>query len=251
MGSTTIIARCQECGGSRNCEVVGRSRNKHAAPSTREDWYLLSCRGCDYLFLQIAGTVFRDQGECEVAEEWITTWPAPPLIPREPYRVMPHFIKAVSGPLSDTYELERYLRELYRAINDELNVLALLCIRTCLSITAELVGADPTTSVGERATYLSRAGFMTDEDAEIFRRVCRIGEARDDPRYRPETADVVEVTKIMEEVINKSLVQPWRAYKGKELQSLRRTEAARLKTLERTGTWEKPVRPWAITQANR
>ena len=242
--ASTMLATCAKCQGPRNCEVLGHSRNKLSAPATQENWFLLSCRGCDYLFFQIEWTDFKDISESKVVGQGVKTWPEPQPEPKLPRKTMPSYLNGVSGVMSNTYELDRYLKELYIAINADLDVLALLCVRTCMSITAELVGAAPECCLDDKTRHLTSMGFMTEEERQFFQSMCKIGHASDDPRKAGQPDDVIKVTEALEQVIHRSLVRPLEGFRSKERISLMRARETQLKELRNTGVWE-PVRPWA------
>src|SRR5829696_4737989 len=83
---TVKRANCANCGGARNCNIIGRHREGGNDEHFwwKRDWFLLECRGCDHVFVQTVSTDsatyeqwYDEEGETQSAPvEMISYWPA-------------------------------------------------------------------------------------------------------------------------------------------------------------------------------
>ena len=79
-------AECSQCGGVRNCDIRGHHQTRYSEQEFWGciDWYILQCRGCDYVFVQKDKRCSEDANydydeNDEVQIEWGHTydyWPA-------------------------------------------------------------------------------------------------------------------------------------------------------------------------------
>ena len=55
---TVRKAECGKCGGERNCDILGKHQESYGDKNFQEykDWFMLKCRGCDYVFVQTVST---------------------------------------------------------------------------------------------------------------------------------------------------------------------------------------------------
>ena len=144
-------AQCSKCGGERNCDVLGhydeRTGDQHFRWHT--SWNILQCRGCGHVFVQTVSSNSEDytnsygpDGETETEyTETLRYWPALSK------RAKPEWMSDGGIDADNVDPLDTSLAELYGALNNDLNMLAAIGIRTSFDVAAELLGIDSCTTI--------------------------------------------------------------------------------------------------------
>lgn len=206
--SRTRKTHCTRCGGVRNCDILG-----HHAESEDEghfawhkDWYLLRCRGCDYVFAETVYTDSEDlyyengpDGQYTENVETVRTWPA------RGKRDRPDWFK---GSVTNLRLLDLWpvLREVYEALDADLNVLAAMGMRIAFDRAAELRGVDPAISFEEKLKGL----FEKKADRDRLETLVEAGSASAHRGWRPETDDLNTMMDVLEQFVHEQFVAPVR-----------------------------------------
>ena len=129
-------AECSQCGGLRNCDIVGQHDERVGDDDFQwhTAWYLLQCRGCHHVFVQTVSTNSEDyendygpDGETLTEyNETVKYWPA--LSKRK----RPEWMSEAGIDADNVAALDEALAELYGALNNDLNMLAAIGIRTSI-----------------------------------------------------------------------------------------------------------------------
>lgn len=226
---TTIRAHCSKCGGDRNCEIKGHhpERGGDGHYDWHVDWFLLACRGCDHVFAQTVATnseeyfnyYDHESGE-DVTEhiETIETWPA------RSKRPFPEWFEhsLIETDLENTSALNASLKELYRALDADLMVLASIGMRTSIDIAAEVLGIDPSLDFKEKIKALVAEGHIIEGENSSVEILVNAGSASAHRGWKPQAHDVDALMTALEEFIYTSMVLP----------SRKRAQAAKLAEID-------------------
>jgi hypothetical protein len=215
-------AYCSKCGGERNCSIAGH----HAEGENRweyswhQDWYLLVCRGCDNIFAQSVSTNSEDiDHEQDENGEWtqshaetIRTWPARSRQER------PEWFSSVGliGSNLATAPIVGALNELYSALDNNLNVLAGIGLRTTFDIVAEKLNVNPDLSFAAKLDHLVAAGLVSAGDKEHLAVLVDAGSASAHRGLRLPGEELDVLMRILEGFIFKAFVEPRRAQETAE-----------------------------------
>lgn len=211
---TVIKAYCAACEGERNCEVAGHKSeggdDDHYC--WHRDWYLLACRGCDNIFAQSISTnsedLSYDYGNGEEIREHVETirmWP-----PRSRRRT-PDWYPYGLRPNLATLPITSAMRELYGALDNDLNVFAGIGLRTVFDVAAEKLGISSDLTFEEKLDALTKANLVTDADREHLAVLVDAGSASAHRGWKPDNAELDTLVEILEGFISKTFVEPHRA----------------------------------------
>lgn len=211
-------AECSQCGGLRNCDIRGEytvsSEEREHSFQAWKTWYILECRGCEHVFVQTAsansedwdwnGEYDADGAQVMAYNESLRTWPA---LSR---RKRPEWMKAGEIEAENFDRLSYALRELYKALNDDLNMLAALGIRTSFDIAAQLLGIDPEQTFKEKLEELVVKGLIGKVDKERLEILVEAGNASAHRGWHPNTDELKTLMDILEHFIHDAFVAPHR-----------------------------------------
>uniref|UniRef100_A0A7C1NYU1 DUF4145 domain-containing protein n=1 Tax=Agrobacterium albertimagni TaxID=147266 RepID=A0A7C1NYU1_9HYPH len=208
-------AYCSSCKGERNCDIHG-----HYAESDDDglvqwyrDWYLLVCRGCEHVFAQSVSTdsesrvpYYAVNGEVEYEhEETIVMWPARAKRDRPQW-----FDGNLIDSKKSTHQLDASLLELYGALDNDLNVLASIGMRTSFDIAAENLGVDPGLTFQQKITDLLSRGAIKPSEKDHIDILVDAGSASAHRGWKPRIAELNTLMEILEGFIFNNFVLPER-----------------------------------------
>ncbi len=205
-------ARCSECGGERNCDILGDydDRDSDGDMSWSTHWHLLRCRGCEHVFVQTVSInsedidyFYEEDGStggnyCET----ITYWPALST------RVPPDWLNQISVPDKDCGLLNTYLNELYGALNSDLNTLSAIGIRTSFDMAAELLGVDENKTFKQKLEALVASNHIGALHLERLETLIEAGNASAHRGWRPKAEDLDVMMDVLEHFIHDAFVAP-------------------------------------------
>ncbi|RWN59727.1 DUF4145 domain-containing protein [Mesorhizobium sp.] len=205
-----IKAHCSGCGGERNCDVLGR----HSQGGGDEDfhwhtkWYLLRCRGCEYVFAQTVSTdsesidySYGPENETVTEHiETVETWPARIKRPRPDW---------FDGPGVNLALLTRFspiLREIYSALDNDLHVLAAMGMRMGFDLAASMLDVDP------ELTFKEKLEQLFEDEAERARldTLVEAGNASTHRAWRPTSEHLGTMMDVLESFVHDNFVAPGR-----------------------------------------
>lgn len=211
-----LRAYCSECKGQRNCQVRG-----HYAESGGDEnyqwhrtWYLLTCCGCDHVFAQSVSTdsdsytPYYDRNG-DVAYEYnetVVMWPA------KAKRARPEWFEGDTlSTEHNTEQLDAALRELYGALDHDLNVLASIGIRTSFDIAAEILGVDQSKHFQAKIEALVLGGFIKESEKEHINILVDAGSASAHRGWQPRIGDLDALMDTLEDFLYNNFVLPAQA----------------------------------------
>jgi hypothetical protein len=206
-------AECARCGGIRNCDIHGEHTEEYGgdvfqAWTTRR---ILECRGCGYVFMETAATNTEDYDQdYDVDGSTITTlnetlryWPT--LSKRQLPDWMKNGIEAKNAAA-----LYHSMRELYGALDNDLNRLAAIGMRMSFDIATELLGIDPGLTFKEKLNELVSKGLIGIVDKDRLEVLVDAGSASAHRGWYPKTEDSRSMMDILEHFMEAALVEPFR-----------------------------------------
>jgi hypothetical protein len=207
-------AECSLCKGPRNCEVKGEftQTGDEEAYQWRTTWYVLQCRGCEHVFVQTVSTNSEDVDQSydekgdTVTEynETIRYWPA---LSKRP---LPEWMSEFGIDAEEVERLDEALIELYGALNNDLNILAAIGVRTCFDIASELLGIDPQQSFKYKLEELVKSGHIGVLDKSRLETLVDAGSASVHRGWRPKAEDLATMMDALEHFIHDAFVAPCR-----------------------------------------
>lgn len=205
-------ASCSTCGGTRNCDILGQHEERGEDEYYRwnKSWYILRCRGCDHVFVQTVATNSEDlhygYDEAGDADSWpietINYWPS--LAKREiPDWTFTHDINADTDGA-----LHAALIELYKALDNDICILAAIGIRTVFDIAAELLGANPELTFKAKLEHLAKAGHIGKVDQGRLETLVDAGSASAHRGWRPSVDDLNTMMDVLEQFVHDAFIVP-------------------------------------------
>jgi hypothetical protein len=201
-------AECAQCGGLRNCNVRGDycESGDDDVYQWRRDWYILECRGCEYVFIQTVGTSsedydHNDDGATELNEH-IEYWPA------RSKRERPVWMSNIQRGRRGTRSLDVSLDELYRALDHDMNMLAAIGIRTTFDIAAELLEIDERFSFKDKLIELVNKGHVKAIDLPQLETLVEAGNASAHRGWKPGAEDLEALMTVLEGFIHEAFWAP-------------------------------------------
>jgi hypothetical protein len=201
-------ATCPTCEGDRKCDVVGSViRSHNEGYNYREEWRLLTCRGCETVFF---GTRTLDFEEMNFSRNVITgeeEWE-----PQTNERYWPSLSKRKApdwlAVLALPDEVETALRETYGAIDADLPMLAAVGARACLDAATIALGADPADDLAVKVKELVKNKLLTEEEGTSLGYISEAGGASVHRGWRPTKAQLDHAMDILESFLNERLIKP-------------------------------------------
>lgn len=200
-------AECQQCGGITNCDIRGKHSVHYDDDYPHEDitWYILQCCGCEHVFMQTVRTNEMYYDECDDDcgkiqlhyHEKVEYWP--PFLNRKE----PNWLKKGAD------RLDVSLNELYRALNNDLNMLAAIGIRTTFEIAAEVLSIEAKTFRG-KLERLEEEGHIDRVDKARLEVLVDAGNASAHRGWRPDTEELNAMMDVLEHFIHDRIVAPAR-----------------------------------------
>jgi hypothetical protein len=169
-GSRAIVrGHCPNCDADRNAEVLAEDtiedEDKVTGVWAKSSYSILRCLGCDRRYIRHAEACSEDaEWEDDPAtgetyweiKERVTYWPASPSNSQKARRVLPAWLGLGlldqlfrQGFASDYPALATLLAEVYTALDNDLQTLATIGMRTVFDCASQLLGCDPNQSFSE------------------------------------------------------------------------------------------------------
>ncbi|HUI20235.1 MAG TPA: DUF4145 domain-containing protein [Methylocella sp.] len=201
-------AECSNCGGLRNCDVLGQHKESDGNEyyDWWKRWYLLRCRGCENIFVQTVSGNSEDYYDEDAPNgetitkfmESIEYWPA------RSKRTKPEWMN--EGIIDE--DLHASLVELYGALDNDLNMLAAIGIRTSFDIAAELLGIDAEQPFKSKLEELVVTHHMGKVDQLRLETLIDAGSASAHRGWRPTAVDLSTMMDVLELFIHGTFVAP-------------------------------------------
>nr|WP_321182208.1 DUF4145 domain-containing protein [Methylobacterium sp. Leaf122] len=218
-------AICAVCAGERNCRI----RGKHQISETYEyitgwtNWYLLQCRGCNYVFTQQVSANSEDwhfagePGDYDIIEhdETITYFPALSSRPR------PEWMLEYGIDIPGDRKLDESLIELYKALDAGLNRFAAMGIRTCFDVASEELGIAEKLTFADKLGELVKQGHIGQLDKDQVNGLIEAGNASVHRGWKPNSEQLNTLMNVLEHFVYTAFVVPARREKlAKEMKKM-------------------------------
>jgi hypothetical protein len=210
-------AECGKCGGERNCAILGKHQENHGDENYQEytEWFMLKCRGCDYVFVQTVSTnseeyynSYAEDGSTETTHlESFKYWPA--LSKRK----RPEWMSDYGIDAAEVEALSAAMLELYGALENDLHMLAAIGIRTAYDIASELLGIDSNLTFEKKLDALITSGRIGVLDKDRIETMVDAGSASAHRGWRPSPSDLNTMMDVLEHFVQESFVAPTRKQK--------------------------------------
>jgi uncharacterized protein DUF4145 len=198
----SIKCHCPTCGERRNAHVLAhyedRWHNEEADIWGSGDYRILRCAGCDEIYFQ-QETFFSEDIDKE-----ITYWPAPSK------RKRPEWLFQV-----EDNDLEDLLTSVYRAVDNDLRVLAAIGLRTAFDRASELLGIDPTRSFADKLSQLMADGHIGSAEKASLDVLTDAGGAAAHRGWKPDLRQLDTLFSIMEQFVHRTFLLNAKAKKVK------------------------------------
>ncbi|MES0065578.1 DUF4145 domain-containing protein [Mesorhizobium sp. M0074] len=206
---TVIKANCSSCGGERNCEVRGYhdQRGDDDYRHWSKKWYILECRGCEHVFAQTSFSrsedfevVYLPNGE-EILDHNVynDTWPAQLKRNRPDWFAN---VLLIGGDLSEA------LTELYGALDNDLNTLAAIGMRTTFDVASGRLGVSQNMTFKEKLGELAHKGHIGVIDEKRLLALVEAGNASAHRGWKPSGHDLNTMMDVLEHFLHEAFVRP-------------------------------------------
>ncbi|MGH7058769.1 MAG: DUF4145 domain-containing protein [Stellaceae bacterium] len=230
-GSRDILrGHCPECDADRNAEVLAEDITEGTdGPSGvwfKSTYSILRCLGCDRRYIRRAELCSADwdsdfdphTGETSITlNERVSYWPSVPT-PRTTHR-RPDWLLfdplELFDPLgqeprfrfaSEYPELATLLHELYAALDNNLQILSTIGIRTVFDCASQLLGCHPNQSLPEKLKELTAGNKISGEEKEILSTLTDAGSAAAHRGWKPTQADINSLMEALEHFLHRTFV---------------------------------------------
>lgn len=207
---THIKAHCNNCVGFTNHRVLFKDSKSWSTDDELvyggDDYTLIRCAGCDTVHLK-HDSWFSEDWDFEDGYN-ITTVYYPPSISRR----RPKWLNDPTGPfVFGKTEIEKFLTEIYSALQNDSRRLVALGIRALLElIMVEQVGDNGT--IGNNVDKFLGEGHVAVKNQEIFRnQLIETGHATMHRKHVPSSQDIDVLLEITESLIASIYVHPHKA----------------------------------------
>jgi hypothetical protein len=189
----TKKAHCNVCGGSKNhialhSESTSWADEDHQV-SGSDQFEMLKCAGCDTIKLRHTSS-FSEDDEDEIVY-------FPPAIFRRPPAWFGSLKKKLKG---DSRVVERLLKEIYVALQNDLPALAVMGIRALLEGVMIAKVSDQGSFVQNIGEF-ERLGYVSKLQRSRLETILEAGHATIHRDYEPETDDVITALNVAEQII--------------------------------------------------
>ena len=230
-GSRAILrGHCPNCGADRNAEVLAEDINeKEDKPSdiwVKSTYSILRCLGCDRRYIRIVELCSEDcdwdvdphTGETSMTlNERVTYWPPvpTPTPTSRTTRRRPDWFWLSFDPLeqeprprlaSEYPKLASLLYELYAALDNNLQILSAIGIRTVFDCASQLLGCHPNQNFPEKLKELTAGNKISGEEKEILSILTDAGSAAAHRGWKPTQDDINSLMDALEHFLHRAFV---------------------------------------------
>jgi|SRR6516162_8880173 hypothetical protein len=222
-GSRAVLrGHCPNCDADRNAEVLAEDtleeEDKASGIWGRSTYSILRCLGCDRRYIRLVQECSEDttvEVDPETGEpswainEQVTYWPSPPRARRR----RPAWLGFASdypelslGFASDYPELATLLGELYTALDNGLQILATIGMRTVFDCASQKLGTDPNQSFAEKLKELTARNKIGGEEKEMLSVLADAGSAAAHRGWKPTEDDIGHLMDALENFLERAFV---------------------------------------------
>jgi hypothetical protein len=225
-GSRAILrGHCPNCDADRNAEVLAEDtlQDEESGIWFRSTYSILRCLGCDRRYIRLVQLCSEDTEVVDVdpetgepflaMNEQVTYWPPPPQAPPRARHRRPawlgfpsDYLELSRGFASDYPELATLLVELYTALDNGLQILATIGMRTVFDCASQKLGIDPNQSFVEKLKELTAQNKIGGEEKEMLSVLADAGSAAAHRGWKPTEDDIDHLMAALENFLERAFV---------------------------------------------
>lgn len=211
----TVRADCARCNDERNCEILTKVEERGGDDDFQwhTDWFVLKCKGCDYVFVKTVmsnsedyDNFYNDDGSTGTEYTEVVSY-FPPLSKRQhPKWLLQYTMMGQPKGLG----IGSVLEQVYGALNNDLQVLAAIGIRTSFDIAADELGVDPSKSFAKKIDELIATGKVKALDKPMISLLVDAGSASAHRGWTPTEKQLELMIELLESFIEENFIVPER-----------------------------------------
>jgi hypothetical protein len=226
-GSRGIVrGHCPNCDADRNAEVLAEDtveeEDKLHGFWAKSSYSILRCLGCDRRYIRHGEVCSEDAelhfdpatGEAyQEIEERVTYWPTSASSSQKARRVRPAWLGLglvhqifEQGFAFDYPALATLLTEVYTALDNDLQTLATIGIRTVFDCASQLLGCDADQNFAEKLKVLTARNKISGEEKEILSTLTDAGSAAAHRGWKPTESDINSLMDALEHFLHRAFV---------------------------------------------
>jgi hypothetical protein len=224
-GSQAILCgHCPGCDADRNAEVLAEDTVEEELDPRGGVWVkstfsILRCLGCDTRYIRRAELCSLDEdydvdphtGETFITlNERVTYWPSvptPPTTRPRPDWLLFDFLRDPGPQFASKYpELATLLGEVYAALDNNLQILSAIGIRTVFDRPSQLLGCHPSQNFPEKLKELTAGNKISGEEKEILSILTDAGSAAAHRGWKPTQDDINSLMNALEHFLHRTFV---------------------------------------------
>jgi hypothetical protein len=213
-------SHCPKCEREQKCDVRGefgrgwQSDDEEHPVDGHDDYYILQCRGCEFVFFQKSGwfsenydvrynpATGKDEMFNPVTTVTLSTVPEPPSLS------LRRSLDEVVTPLGMIDEqLSRIMSEVYLAQEKQSFILASVGLRTGFDRATEILGIDAGHSLEDKVKMLRAQGYVGETEAQILAVVVAAGSAAAHRGWAPTSDEFQHLLTALEEFLRGSILK--------------------------------------------
>lgn len=213
-------AHCPQCDREQKCLVRGafhhqwQSDNEEFSVGGHDDYYILQCRGCEFVFFQQQSRFSEDwdvHRDPSTGEETINYPVTVNTFSTLPAKASPTFVRGMNDfvlPLSTIDEqLSHIMNEVYLAHSSESFILASVGLRTAFDRATEILEIDPGHLLGEKLQKLQDKGHVGEAQAKNLAVVVDAGNAAAHRGWAPTAEEFASLLAALEEFLRGAILK--------------------------------------------
>jgi hypothetical protein len=229
-GSRAILrGHCPNCDADRNAEVLAEDTLEKVHEESgiwfRSTHSILRCLGCDRRYIRLVELCSEDcdddfdpdTGETSLTlNERVTYWPSAPAPcpatrPRPEwlwpdFQFWPDLQETKLGLGSEYPDLARLLREVYTALDCNLQTLATIGMRTVFDCASQLLGCNPCQNFQEKLKELAAGNKISGEDKEMLSVLTDAGNAAAHRGWKPQEDQIDPLMRALENFLERAFI---------------------------------------------
>lgn len=201
-----IKGHCPKCGPNIKAETQGHHHSIYDDNDdgiwAKTDFYILQCCGCESVYFKTVSVCSEnfeyidDKGTIELDEE-IEYWPSPSK------RKVPDWVSDLIFTDDDLYKL---LKNVYKALDNDLGVLAAIGVRTVFDRASEFLGIDPELTFDLKLKKLVDSGKIGNDEQKSLVILTDAGSAAAHRGWRPKPNELDTMMSIIESFLYRTFI---------------------------------------------
>ena len=199
---------CPRCDGERNADINAYYRNEWREDDSPvygiDEYYVLTCRGCETVFVKI--TEYFSEDEPEEHYDYNTGQVELYVVPKVTHWPMPKFRRRPEWHwrlIFGDSDLKNLLKETYSSLDNGNHVLAAIGMRTVFDRISELLGIDTKLTFNAKLNEMQEKGFIGEYEKETLVVLIDAGSAAAHRGWKPSEDELNAMMDIIEPMIQK------------------------------------------------